>query len=291
MALFAKFVLLLLGVFGNAWLWASVVNRLYALPYHERFLNRCRHLCELGLVGIPVILAASLFTFDRSVATAGIAIVERDMQPAWWWVWTVPAFGLGLYALRVGRRMLDRPPRGFRQLSSTVVDVEAELGFTPSGPGRYQKMLQVPGNEVFTVELNEKQFEFENLPAPFDGLRVLHISDLHFLGTITKPYFQEVLRRAAEWKPDLVLFTGDLLDDPELTSWIPETLGQLQAPLGKFSILGNHDWHLDDRAMRSALRDLGWIDCQGQVCELRREGASLFIGGDERPVDGRGTGV
>lgn len=283
MALLAKFVLLLLGVFGNAWLWASVVNRLYGLPYHERFLNRWRHVCELGLIGIPLVLAASLFTFDQSTATAGIALVERDSPFSWWWIWSVPALGLGFYAVRVGRRFLDGPPPGFQELSSTVVDVEAELGFPPTGAGPYHKLLKVPGNQALTVELNEKQFEFANLPAEFDGLRVLHISDLHFLGTITKPYFQDVMRRAAEWKPDLVLFTGDLLDDPELTEWLPDTLGQLDAPLGKFSILGNHDWHLDDRVVRSALRDLGWIDCQSQVCEIRREGASLFIGGDERP--------
>lgn len=181
MALLAKFVLLLLGVFGNAWLWASVVNRLYGLPYHERFLNRWRHVCELGLIGIPLVLAASLFTFDHSTATAGIALVERDSPFSWWWIWSVPAIGLGFYAVRVGRRFLDGPPPGFQELSSTVVDVEAELGFPPTGAGPYHKLLKVPGNQALTVELNEKQFEFANLPAEFDGLRVLHISDLHFL--------------------------------------------------------------------------------------------------------------
>jgi len=283
MALFEKICLLLLGVFGNAWLWASVVNRLYGLPYHERFLNRLRHVCELGLIGVPLLLLGSLVTVDQSAAAAGFALIPQGLGIYFSWAWIFPTLGLVLYAVRVGRRMTTRLPAGYQVLSSRVVNIADELGFRPAAPGPYDKLLSVPGNEVFTVELNEKRFAFPNLPTEYDGLRVLHLSDLHFLGTITKPYFEDVLRRAAEWKPDLILFTGDLIDDEELTAWLPDTLGQLDAPLGKFSILGNHDWHLDDRVVRSALRDLGWIDCQGQVCEIRRDGASLFLGGDERP--------
>ncbi len=82
------------------------------------------------------------------------------------------------------------------------------------------------------------------LPQAFHGLRVVHISDLH-LGSFGG---DPALVRAgvalinAE-RPDLIVFTGDLVNDyaDEAEPFIAEFAG-LQARLGKFSVLGNHDY-------------------------------------------------
>lgn len=82
------------------------------------------------------------------------------------------------------------------------------------------------------------------LPAAFDGLRIVQISDMH-LGSF--PTDTDVVQRGIDLinaeQPDLILFTGDLVNNfaEEAGPWL-ETLRGLQAKLGKYSILGNHDY-------------------------------------------------
>ncbi|MCB0790699.1 MAG: metallophosphoesterase [Flavobacteriales bacterium] len=82
------------------------------------------------------------------------------------------------------------------------------------------------------------------LPGSFDGLRIVQISDLH-LGSFEKE--SDIVRTGVDLvnaqEPDLILFTGDLVNDyaDEATPWLDE-LARLHAPLGKYSILGNHDY-------------------------------------------------
>jgi len=82
------------------------------------------------------------------------------------------------------------------------------------------------------------------LPEAFDGLRIVQISDMH-LGSYGGDL--SIVRHGVDLimaeKPDLILFTGDMVNDfaEEAEPFIGE-LSRLQAPLGKFSILGNHDY-------------------------------------------------
>jgi predicted MPP superfamily phosphohydrolase len=83
-----------------------------------------------------------------------------------------------------------------------------------------------------------------NLPKAFDGLRIVQISDMH-LGSFSTG--TEVVQRGIdlinEQRPDLILFTGDLVNNfaDEAEPWL-EKLSGLKASIGKFSILGNHDY-------------------------------------------------
>ena len=82
------------------------------------------------------------------------------------------------------------------------------------------------------------------LPAAFDGLRVVQISDMH-LGSF--PTGSDIVQRGVDLinaeQPDLILFTGDMVNDysEEAEPWL-EKLSALTARIGKFSILGNHDY-------------------------------------------------
>jgi len=82
------------------------------------------------------------------------------------------------------------------------------------------------------------------LPAGFDGLRVVQISDMH-LGSF--PTGSDIVQRGVDLinaeQPDLILFTGDMVNDysEEAEPWL-EKLSALTARIGKFSILGNHDY-------------------------------------------------
>lgn len=82
------------------------------------------------------------------------------------------------------------------------------------------------------------------LPPAFDGLRIVQISDMH-LGSF--PLSSDIVRIGVELineqDPDLILFTGDMVNDysEEAEPWL-ETLEGLKARMGKYSILGNHDY-------------------------------------------------
>ncbi|MCC6840474.1 MAG: metallophosphoesterase [Flavobacteriales bacterium] len=88
------------------------------------------------------------------------------------------------------------------------------------------------------------QVRSPKLPKAFDGLRIVQISDMH-LGSFSTS--TDMVRHGMELinaqRPDLILFTGDLVNNfaYEAEPWI-ETVASLEAPLGKFSILGNHDY-------------------------------------------------
>ena len=91
----------------------------------------------------------------------------------------------------------------------------------------------------------EESLNFPNLPQAFNGLRIVQISDAH-LGSFLDNSFEEVqgaLKRINDLNPDVIFFTGDLVNNlaEEAEPWV-DYFKQLQAPLGKFSILGNHDY-------------------------------------------------
>lgn len=84
----------------------------------------------------------------------------------------------------------------------------------------------------------------KGLPKEFDGLRIVQISDMH-LGSyhVGSDIVQHGIDLINAEEPDLILFTGDLVNDfaEEAEPWLEQLKG-LKARLGKYSILGNHDY-------------------------------------------------
>lgn len=84
----------------------------------------------------------------------------------------------------------------------------------------------------------------ERLPEGWRGVRILQFTDLH-IETLVKP--EEELRRLVDTilslKPDMILFTGDLVNvrHTELDEPLMAILERLRAPLGVYSVTGNHD--------------------------------------------------
>ena len=166
---------------------------------------------------------------------------------------------------------------------STTVDIARRLGHRPIGDGPFRYLAQVPGNEAFRIEVSEKALQLPRLPQAWDGLSVLHLTDLHFIGTLDRPFFDQVMELSQELEPDLIVMTGDLIDDERFIEWLPDTLGRLQAPLGRFFVLGNHEWHLEPEPTREALMALGWCNTAGLTHTIEHKGHSLVLAGTERP--------
>jgi predicted MPP superfamily phosphohydrolase len=184
-----------------------------------------------------------------------------------------------------------RPPA--RQIVSEqreLHQIGQELAEPPvNREARNNWWLSIPGNEILSLEIIELELTLPRLPAAWNGLRILHLSDLHYTGGVSLPYFERVFELARERPSDLVVFTGDLLDDVRLHEWIGPTLGRLSAPLGCFFLQGNHDWEWGDiDRTRQRLENLGWQNAGGQTRRLVWRGQPVVLAGDERPWWGPG---
>lgn len=147
---------------------------------------------------------------------------------------------------------------------------------------------------AFNYQLITKKLSLPDLPEAFNGLKIVQISDLH-LGsfTSTKP-LEEAVDLIMKQKPDIVLFTGDMVNNKaEEAEGFIEVLSKIKAPLGKFSILGNHDyghytkWKSEEERLENMKRlkaihkEMGWELLLNENRLVEKDGAILPIVGVE----------
>jgi len=98
------------------------------------------------------------------------------------------------------------------------------------------------GNK-YRYQVNRMKMSFKNLPAAFKGLKIVHISDIHSGSFMDKEAVEKGVKKILKEKPDMILFTGDLVNDRaiEMKDYI-DVFNKLNAPLGVYSTLGNHDY-------------------------------------------------
>lgn len=111
-----------------------------------------------------------------------------------------------------------------------------------AGSGLIGSLVYGFGNK-YRYEVRRQRIRSAKLPAAFEGLRVAHLSDIH-VGSFDDPAaVQRGVDKVMALKPDLILFTGDLVNNlaSEMGEYVT-IFSQLQAPLGVYSVLGNHDY-------------------------------------------------
>ena len=123
----------------------------------------------------------------------------------------------------------------------------------------------------YRYKLDHIKLSLKDLPDEFKGLRIIQISDIHS-GSFDDPAaVTEGVEAIMNEKPDLILFTGDLVNDRagEIVPY-KEVFNKLNAPLGVYSVLGNHDygdyvrWQSDEEKkenleqLKQHHADMGW---------------------------------
>lgn len=95
----------------------------------------------------------------------------------------------------------------------------------------------------YNYQVRTVALKFPNLPASFKGLRIIQISDVHSGSFNNKTAVLYGVQKILELKPDLILFTGDLVNNKaDEMHPFTDVFSQLKAPLGVYSTLGNHDY-------------------------------------------------
>lgn len=149
----------------------------------------------------------------------------------------------------------------------------------------------------FDFRVERIELSFENLPESFDGYTMVQISDLH-LGSWwgVGGFLPRALKMAQLQKPDILFFTGDLVNiyADEITPYIP-VLQQLSAPDGVFAVMGNHDYgrYFHWKNSKDSILNLqkireGYADCGFRV--LNNEAVFLVRGPDSIRLMGTENG-
>ena len=116
-------------------------------------------------------------------------------------------------------------------------------------------VLAIYGNVYgrFCHEVKQVQLTFDNLPTAFDGLRIVHISDLHLDGWVGhEKELKQCIDEINALNPDIICFTGDLvsLSPNELKPFVPilrqlhtnSSLQRRDKRRAVYAVLGNHDY-------------------------------------------------
>jgi uncharacterized protein len=96
--------------------------------------------------------------------------------------------------------------------------------------------------QAHSFQINTHPFKLERLRAP---LRVAHLSDLHFGRWHGADHIRDWVNATMKQRPDLIVLTGDTVDGatpPEKLEVLAAELERLEAPLGVYAVLGNHDY-------------------------------------------------
>lgn len=136
--------------------------------------------------------------------------------------------------------------------------------------------------------------EFEDLPDAFDGFKITQISDIHSGSFDNQTKVQYGVDLVNQQKSDLVLFTGDLVNNraDEIKPWI-KIFNKIKAEFGVFSILGNHDYgdymrweslaakrkNMED--LYDAHNEMGWDLLLNESRFIEKDGERLAIIGVE----------
>lgn len=106
----------------------------------------------------------------------------------------------------------------------------------------YAYFIGTKGLIVKEIKITNK-----NIPNYFHGLKIAHISDVHYGRIINDKNIETIVKKINLLKPDIVVITGDLLDrDRELSEenkkTLIENLNKIEVTIGKYAIAGNHDY-------------------------------------------------
>jgi predicted MPP superfamily phosphohydrolase len=281
-------LLLILSVIGHTEWWIIAVNRTHALPIKATKLRMFRALHDLAVVAYPPVVLWQVGLVSGGLLRGG----EWAQQSSWvrlLLLFTISGcvpLVLGMIRWHWLRRaeFHQADHRERHDVMQTVTDESslAEL----KGPRRHPSQLW-PWNEIYHLEVNRKSVRVpqgKNDPqAAKRPLRIVHLSDLHFIGCPGLDFYRFLVARAGALEADAYLFTGDLIDEMPLLDEAVEILRPLTLRAPCYFILGNHDWKYEFEQIRAALSDSGWRCVTGQHDLLTIDGRRVLLAGSERP--------
>jgi len=189
-------------------------------------------------------------------------------------------YGLGKAVVKPKKNEPFFPAR--RRFISEVAALVAAVPFT----GFMYAMLK----GKYDYKLHRTTIYFDDLPSAFDGFTITQLSDIHSGSFDNTAAVQRGIDLAKAQKSDLFVFTGDLVNNAawEIEPYI-DRFGELKAPYGQFSILGNHDygdyikWNSEQEkaenleAVKGQHKKLGYRLLLDENVEVEKDGQKIAL--------------
>ena len=176
-----------------------------------------------------------------------------------------------------GPREWGRTPRWAKRLRVSLDAIILVIGVLI-----FWGFLIEPGRLV----VREHTIQIENWPRELTGLRVAVIADIHVDNWfINDKKLRSIVERTNQLQPHLIVILGDYMSG---NGWVKRTvepevfaavLKDFKAPLGVYSVLGNHDWWYDGNKVRRGLEQNGIKVLDDEVAQVDARGTSIWLVG------------
>ena len=190
--------------------------------------------------------------------------------------------GLLLFLIREVRRPpgpmeWGRTPRWGKRLRVALDAIILILAFAV-----FWGFLIEPGRLV----VHQQTIQIANWPSELNGLKVAVLSDIHVDNWfVTERKVRTIVERTNQLQPELIVILGDYMSG---NGWVKQEvepqvfapiLKDLKAPLGVYSVLGNHDWWYDGKQLRQELESNTIKVLDNEVAQLTARNRSLWLVG------------
>jgi predicted MPP superfamily phosphohydrolase len=202
--------------------------------------------------------------------------------------------------------LIDDIRRGVQWLWGKLFFANADAGTPQASPAISRSLFLswlgiAVGGSLFTTLLygftNKHNYKiwriplhFPNLPQAFRGMRIVQISDIHSGSFTNKEGVSKGVDMIMALKPDLIVFTGDIVNN-EAREIVPylDIFARLKAPLGVYSIFGNHDygdyfqWESPEQkrqnleTLRSYHKQMGWRLLWDEHVAIEKDGQQFAL--------------
>jgi uncharacterized protein len=266
-------LLVLPAAIGHLCHFVVLINVASGLGYPESIMDRVR-----------------FWLFVALWVSSGALLCVHLKDPFWNWPW--PLFSYAVLCVITGVVFLPltsfylamrKRPGGITGSSRIIDLVPDENHGALIGGGRHSWLLRLPGHDSFRLCLREWEVTVPGLPASVDGLQIVQLSDFHFARSFDRRFFERIVELSRGWTADLLLVTGDIVEHDDVVEWIEPVLGRLEARLGRFAVLGNHDHENRPHDVECELTRSGFVVLEGRWTTVSAGGSTIAIGGTSAP--------
>jgi uncharacterized protein len=260
-----------------AWIYWSVniaflLCALYAIFSFSFFRKHASFMFEFA-IGAFVLLYIPKLIF-------GVFLLSEDVFRL------VRALGVGTYKLVASSPVPIELFESRRKFVSQFATVVAGIPFI--------SIIYGLAKGKYNFKVHKVEVAFKDLPKEFDGLKITQISDIHS-GSFDDPEpVKHAVKLANAQGSDIMFFTGDLVNSisDEMDPWI-DVFKELKAPMGVYSIFGNHDYgdyarwyNMDEKKANleklvNVHKQLGFRLMRNENLKLERNGATIDLIGVE----------
>lgn len=137
---------------------------------------------------------------------------------------------------------------------------------------------------IYGLFINSRGFKvneipiYKNIPDSYNGLKIVHISDLYYGNSVKKNELKRIVDKINIIKPDIVVFTGDLLyKDTKIDSNLGKLLSSIKADIDKYYITGDNDYKRDD--ITNLMENSGFINLNDTYNLIYKDKTPILLAG------------